>query len=40
MTVYAGYREISIDYDDGSGASKFELDVTMSGPIIGFEYRF
>jgi hypothetical protein len=35
-----GYRVLDTDYEDGSGASLFRYDVTMSGPMIGFGWRF
>jgi hypothetical protein len=30
-----GYRALYMDYEDGSGADKFEWDVTLHGPILG-----
>ena len=35
-----GYRILDTDYEDGSGASFFRYDVTMSGPMIGFGWKF
>jgi len=35
-----GYRRLSYDYDDGSGASKFEYDVALSGPLLGMNIKF
>jgi hypothetical protein len=35
-----GYRILDTDYEDGSGASFFRYDVTMSGPAIGIGWRF
>ncbi|MHC4165534.1 MAG: porin family protein [Planctomycetota bacterium] len=40
MTLWAGYRHLDIDYDDGSGPDLFAMDVEMSGPIVGMEIRF
>jgi hypothetical protein len=36
----AGYRALSQDFDDGSGANRFEWDVTVHGPIMGLAMRF
>jgi len=33
--VFAGYRAMAQDYEDGSGSDKFEWDVTLHGPVIG-----
>lgn len=34
------YRYISVDYESGSGASRFALDVTQSGPGLGLSFSF
>ena len=39
-TVLAGYRLLDIDYDDGSGANRFELDVQIRGPFLGVAFGF
>lgn len=31
---------MGVDYENGSGSSKFEYDVTMSGPIVGLGFSF
>lgn len=36
----AGYRVLDIDYEDGSGFSKFGFDATMHGPWLGFTFVF
>jgi hypothetical protein len=36
----AGYRALYMDYDTGSGADKFEWDVTLHGPIVGLFIAF
>jgi hypothetical protein len=38
--VFAGYRALYQDYSDGSGADKFEWDVTLHGPVIGMSIHF
>jgi hypothetical protein len=38
--LWFGYRYLDIDYDDGSGAKKFEYDVAMHGPILGASFHF
>jgi opacity protein-like surface antigen len=35
-----GYRLLDIDYDNGSGADEFGMDVRMHGPYIGASFRF
>jgi len=34
-----GYRVISTDYDNGSGADRFRYDMTTSGPVIKFGFN-
>lgn len=36
LTLRAGYRALSVDYENG----KFLYDVVMQGPIVGATYRF
>jgi hypothetical protein len=36
----AGYRVLDIDYEDGSGFSRFGLDATFHGPWLGFTFVF
>jgi len=38
--LWFGYRYLDIDYDEGSGADKFEYDVTMHGPVLGASFHF
>lgn len=38
--LWFGYRVWSIDYERGSGASQFDLDVVLQGPLVGLAYRF
>lgn len=40
ISLWIGYRALSVDYEDGSGPDKFGYDVTMSGPIVGLAFRF
>ncbi len=35
-----GYRILDIDFDKGSGASKFEFDVRQHGPLVGVNFRW
>jgi hypothetical protein len=39
-TFAVGWRHLVVDKDRGSGAKKFELDANISGPIIGWAFRF
>lgn len=40
LDLLLGYRWLDYDYEDGSGANKFEFDVTMSGPFLGLNIKF
>ena len=35
-----GYRHLDVDYEDGSGASRFKMDVSEGGPTVGFAWGF
>jgi hypothetical protein len=39
-SLAAGYRILDIDYSDGKGSDKFQYDVQMRGPVLGFVIRF
>ncbi len=34
-----GYRLLDIDFEDGSGANRFEFDVRQKGPFFGVNFR-
>jgi len=38
--ILLGYRAAVIDYETGSGLSRFAYDVTLSGPIAGINFRW
>jgi hypothetical protein len=38
--VLIGYRHMDVDYEDGSGASRFKMDVSEGGPTVGFAWSF
>ena len=38
--LFAGYRAIEWDYDEKSGADRFEWDVTAHGPVLGVSWSF
>jgi hypothetical protein len=41
MTLWAGYRVLDIDVEEGDRDSRFfESKVTLSGPIVGFAFAF
>lgn len=40
LAAYAGYRALSVDYEDGSGDSRFVFDGVMHGPMIGLGFHF
>ncbi|HWE15611.1 MAG TPA: hypothetical protein VG758_00285 [Hyphomicrobiaceae bacterium] len=35
-----GYRALAVDYEKGSGATRYEYDVVQHGPIIGLKASF
>jgi hypothetical protein len=41
-TVYlsVGYRALDMDYEQGSGASRFKFDMLLHGPVLGAVFRF
>ena len=36
---YAGYRYLNLEYETGSGTSKFGVDLDFEGPMFGATYR-
>ncbi|MFW2365068.1 MAG: hypothetical protein ACN4GW_01520 [Desulforhopalus sp.] len=38
--ILAGYRAVGIDYETGSGLSRFVYDVTLSGPVFGINFSW
>jgi hypothetical protein len=40
VSAWLGYRVLGVDYESGSGSSKFKYDVTMSGPMVGLGFSF
>jgi len=40
MSFLAAYRVLDVDYEDGSGADRFEYDVQTSGSLFGLLVRF
>ncbi len=39
-SLLIGFRWLDVDYDDGSGADRFLMDVSEGGPTIGFAWTF
>ncbi len=37
---YAGYRALSVDYQQGSGLKEYEFNVIQHGPVVGMTSRF
>jgi hypothetical protein len=35
VSLFGGYRILDVDYESGSGISKFKYDVLMHGPLLG-----
>jgi len=40
FALWAGYRLLDVDYEDGSGTDQFALDAQLGGPLVGFDFRF
>lgn len=40
VSLWAGYRALGVNYQNGSGNDKFVYDVTIQGPAIGIGFRF
>jgi hypothetical protein len=40
VSAWLGYRALGVDYESGSGFSKFKYDVIMQGPIVGLGFHF
>ena len=40
VSLGMGYRALSIDYEQGSGADRFRYDMIMHGPALGAAFRF
>lgn len=38
--LIVAYRQIEMDYEDGSGDGAFVYDLAMSGPALGFAFTF
>lgn len=38
--VLIGFRYLDVDYEDGTGANRFLMDVGQGGPTIGFAWTF
>jgi hypothetical protein len=36
---YGGYRYLNLEYETGSGLSKFAIDLDYTGPMFGVSYR-
>jgi hypothetical protein len=39
-SLVLGYRILTLDREDGSGANKFEVDLTQDGPIVGVAFTW
>lgn len=39
-SLTVGYRFLDIDFESGSGASKFEFDVLQQGPLVGVNFKW
>ena len=40
ISVTLLYRSIAVDYESGTGASRFALDITEAGPGMGVSFKF
>lgn len=37
---FLGYRALSVDYSQGSGVRRYEMDTVQHGPVLGMNVRF
>jgi hypothetical protein len=37
---FVGYRALAVDYNQGSGARRYEMDTVQHGPVMGVSMRF
>ena len=37
---YAGWKALSVDYDEGTGVGRYEFDALQQGPVLGLTGRF
>ena len=40
MHLDLGWRYYDVDYESGSGVTRFKWDVTHTGPVVGFSWEF
>jgi len=40
VSLEAGYRWMSDEYETGEGADRFKWDILYQGPVVGFAFRF
>ena len=38
--IIVGYRALGIEYETGAGPTRFIYDVTMSGPVLGINFKW
>jgi hypothetical protein len=37
---FVGYRALAVDYSQGSGGRRYEMDAVQHGPVLGMSVRF
>jgi hypothetical protein len=40
ISTWAGCRALGVEFEDGEGINRYEIDATFHGPIIGGMFRF
>ena len=40
FSLFGGYSWLGVDFQDGSGPGRYVWDITLSGPVLGFRFRF
>ena len=40
ISAWAGYRAIGVEFEEGDGINRYEIDATFHGPMIGAMFRF
>jgi hypothetical protein len=40
ISAWAGYRAVGVEFEEGEGINRYEIDATFHGPILGAMFRF
>ncbi len=40
ISAWAGYRAVGVEFEEGEGFNRYEIDATFHGPMLGAMFRF